>query len=86
MDKAEIYARANILMHEGRYQNLGCESDLEWELGAEVVEAITSDMIVTNTTMMMAYADKSQMTMMGYPVRINYEQRDIIKLWREVRA
>ena len=80
MDKAEIYARANILMHEARYQNLGCECDLKWELGIGIVAEIMKDLI------MEASSTNVKATMMGYPVDINYEDENVIKLWREVRA
>lgn len=30
--------------------------------------------------------DLKNLTLMGYPVRINYENKTIIKLWKEVEA
>ncbi len=49
----------------------------EWELGVEVYKILTEDIPM--------YIDSiCTMKLLGYPVRINYEDIEIIKLWKEV--
>lgn len=50
----------------------------EWELGVEIYRTIIEDTYM--------YLDDSviKSTVLGYPVRINYENKTIIKLWKEV--
>lgn len=50
----------------------------EWELGVDIYRTITEDIYM--------YLDDSvsKITIAGYSVRINYENKTIIKLWKEV--
>jgi hypothetical protein len=51
----------------------------EWELGADICE-----MIGGNFRAYIKENDLKNLTLMCYPVRINYESKTIIKLWKEV--
>lgn len=49
----------------------------EWELGVEVYRILTEGIPM--------YLDGiCKMKLLGYPVRINYDDKEIIKLWKEV--
>lgn len=47
-----------------------------WEIGAEVIDKIYKNVIV----------GRGKPTLFGQKVNVNHDERDIIKLWREVRA
>lgn len=47
-----------------------------WEIGAEVIDKIYKNVIV----------GREKPTLFGQKVNVNHDERDIIKLWREVRA
>lgn len=49
----------------------------EWELGADIYRRIREDCYYLDYSV-------SKLTILCYPVRINYEDRTIIKLWKEV--
>lgn len=49
----------------------------EWELGADIYRTITEDNYYLDYSV-------SKLTILGYPVRINLENKTIIKLWKEV--
>jgi hypothetical protein len=53
----------------------------EWELGTDICE-----MVGGNFRVYIKENDLKNLTLMGYPVRINYENKTIIKLWKEVEA
>lgn len=50
----------------------------EWELGVDIYRTIIEDIYM--------YLDDSvsKSKIFGYPVRINYDDKEIIKLWKEV--
>lgn len=52
----------------------------EWELGADICE-----MVGGNFRVYIKENDLKNLTLMGYPVRINYENKTIIKLWKDVQ-
>lgn len=47
-----------------------------WEIGAEVIDKLYKNVIV----------GRGKLTLFGQKVNVNHDERDIIKLWREVRA
>jgi hypothetical protein len=49
----------------------------EWELGSNIYRTITEDSYYLDYSV-------SKLTILGYPVRINLENKTIIKLWKEV--
>lgn len=54
-------------------------SNYEWELGVEVYRTLTEDDC-------MYFGDApSKSTLIGNKVRINYDDKEIIKLWKEVK-
>ncbi len=53
--------------------------NLKWELGVGVVYKLKE-----NVTCYSHGDDYSSITLMGYPVDINYNNPDVIKLWLEV--
>lgn len=52
----------------------------EWELGTNICE-----MVGGNFRAYIKENDLKNLTLMGYPVKINYEDKEIIKLWKEVQ-
>lgn len=67
-----IAIRRAVEAHEGILSG-----KCEWELGAEVYRILTEDIPM--------YLDGiCKMKLLGYPVRINYDDKEIIKLWKEV--
>lgn len=67
-----IAIRRAVEAHEGIL------SGYEWELGVEVYRILTEgDPIYLDDTI-------SKIELLGYPVRINYEDKENIKLWKEV--
>jgi len=53
----------------------------EWELGVDICE-----MIGGNFRAYIKESDLKNLTLMDYPVRINYDNKTIIKLWKEVAS
>lgn len=51
----------------------------EWELGTDICE-----MIGGNFRAYINERDLEFLTLMGFPIRINYNNKTIIKLWKEV--
>lgn len=51
----------------------------EWELGVDIYRIMTEDCY------MYLKDNAVKFTALGYPVRINYENKTIIKLWKEVQ-
>lgn len=47
-----------------------------WEIGAEVIDKIYKNVIV----------GREKPTLFGQKVNVNHDERNVIKLWREVRA
>lgn len=50
----------------------------EWELGVDIYRMMTDDIYI--------YLDDTinKIKLIGFPVRINYDDKTIIKLWKEV--
>ena len=57
----------------------------KWEIGSEIYKKLTSITHMVNVEKI-DKSEATQQTMMGYPVEINHDEKDVIKLWREVRA
>lgn len=75
--KDEIWDTIYALREEAEYQQFREHNlSFEWELSADIIG--TLDHLSLN------YDDEKQ-ELMGIPVRINYKQPNIIKLWREVK-
>ena len=78
MTEKERWNRLNILMCEAEYQYFKYGSaNLEWELGVDIVQELTREVTLINDEVEIS-------VLMGIPVRINYRNPDIIKLWRQV--
>lgn len=75
--KDEIWNTIYALREEAEYQQFREHSlSFEWELSADVISILEHSLL--------NYDDEKQ-ELMGIPVRINYKQPNIIKLWREVK-
>lgn len=79
MSNDEIWDKVNTLRGEAEYQDFKYgSSTYEWELGAKVCNELLQELKNIN--------DESKIvTFMGFPIRINYHNINVIKLWREVR-
>lgn len=60
-------------------------SKYKWEIGGEIYRKLMSktQLICVERLGNNKY---TQNTIMGVPIEINHDERDIIKLWREVKA
>lgn len=57
----------------------------KWEIGGEIYSKLMSKTQLINVERL-GNNKYTQNTIMGYPMEINHDERDIIKLWREVKA
>lgn len=57
----------------------------KWEIGSEIYKKLTSKTHMVGVEKI-GKSEATQQTMMGYPIEINHDEKDVIKLWREVRA
>lgn len=57
----------------------------KWEIGGEIYRKLTSETRLINVERL-ENKKYTQNTMMGYPIEINHDEKDVIKLWREVKA
>lgn len=85
LTKTEIYEEVERLRAIAIRKAAAAHEDIlsnkyEWELGADIYRMITEDIPM--------YLDDSisKFKLLGYPVRINLYDKEIIKLWKEVEA
>lgn len=57
----------------------------KWEIGGEIYKKLTSKTHMVGVEKI-GKSEATQQTMMGYPIEINHNEKDVIKLWREVKA
>ena len=83
MDKETILTTLHILNGKVQFQKFRYGIDVnkcEWEIGIEVYKTIMSSLEFHH------YSSDTAMEIMGWPVRINHQNPQIIKLWQEVEA
>lgn len=56
-----------------------CGLNFKWELGVKI-----ADVIVNNQPYILTLKNYEDMALMGYPVEINLNDPEVIKLWMEV--
>lgn len=81
MTKTEIWKEIERLKAIAEFQNFFSRIGYkyEWELGADVYGIISNELhIYINER------SSERIELIGFPVRINYEDKTIIKLWKEV--
>ena len=80
MGSEEIWEKLNILYSESRRIDMQCSGCgvFEWEIGDMIANILIADSIIT------CWSDEIK-EIMGIPVRINFQKKDCIKLWSEVK-
>lgn len=51
----------------------------KWEIGIDIIDKVYKNVVVN-------YPDTKKLTLFGEKVDINYDEKTIVKLWREVEA
>lgn len=79
MTNDEIWDKVNRLRGDAEYQDFKYGSGTyEWELGAAITAELWNAFENIHNT-------EEKVLFMGIPIRINYDDRSVIKLWREVK-
>lgn len=83
MTREEIIAKIKVLYAESLYEkHKDGVHEYEWELGGYIADELLLESMETIAHDHFALIK----VLCGYPIRINYENPFIIKLWREVKA
>ena len=57
----------------------------KWEIGVEIYRKLVNKTHMVGVERL-GNNKYTQYTIMGYPMQINHDEKDVIKLWREVKA
>ena len=88
MTKEEIHKRINYLLDFSEYEELadGYRSDFCWEISEDVHAILFEETLSLLAWFKVPFDTKQQLMLCGYPVLINNFDKDIIRLWKGVRA
>ena len=64
----------------------GYESDIKFELGSEIVSQLRIDCMHYFKDSFKNPLKDEKLMIMGIPVEVNYDDPNIIKLWKEVKV
>lgn len=88
MTKEEIHKRIRYLLDFPEYEESadGFESDFCWEISEDVHAILFEETLSLLAWLKVPFDTKQQPMLCGYPVLINTYDKEVIRLWKGVRA